>query len=129
MPKVTVTKSIRLTPEEAREAGRLATLLGSASESALLKEALLRGMMAMKLEAAVTRYTHRDLSVGEVAEMFGVPVPLLLQELARRRIPTMDVPVEEFEANLRRLMALHNLADRPRRSGGRRRSSPRPTSQ
>ena len=128
MPRATVTKSIRLTPEEARDAGRLATLLGSASESALLKEALLRGMMEMKLEAAVMRYTHRDVSVGEVAEMFGVPVPVLLQELARRRIPTMDVPVEEFEANLRQLTLLHNLLDTPRRSGRRQRGSSRSTS-
>ena len=128
MPKATVTKSIRLTPEEAREADRLAALLGAASESALLKEALLRGMTQMKLEAAVARYTHRDLSVGEVAELFGVPAPLLLQELALRRIPTMDVPEEEFEANLRRLMVLHDLTDRARRSGRGRRSSPRPTS-
>lgn len=123
MPRATVTKSIRLTPEEAREAGRLATLLGTASESALLKEALLRGMMEMKLEAAVMRYTYRDVSIGEVAEMFGVPVPLLLQELARRRIPTMDVPVEEFEANLRQLTALHHLADAPRRRGRRQRDT------
>ena len=125
MPKATVTKSIRLTPEEAREADRLAALLGATSESALLKEALLRGMTQMKLEAAVTRYTHRDLSVGEVAEMFGVPTPLLLHELARRRIPTMDVPVDEFEANLRRLIRLHGLTDRARRS--RRRPTQRTT--
>lgn len=71
----------------------------------------------MKLDAAVARYTHRDLSAGEVAEMFGIPEPVLLEELARRRIPTMDVPVEEFEANLRRLTARHGLEARPRRGG------------
>lgn len=128
MAKATVTKSIRLTPDEAREAGRLATLLGSPSESALLKEALQRGIMQMKLEAAVMRYTLRDLSVGEVAEMFGVPVALLLQELARRRIPTMDAPVEEFEANLRQLMVVHGLTDGTRRGGRRQRRSQPSTS-
>lgn len=79
-----------------------------------MKEALLRGLMAMKLEAAVARYTQRDLSVGETAELFGIPPVLLLQELARRRIPTMDVTVEEMEENLERLLARHGLGKQPR---------------
>lgn len=85
----------------------------------------MRDMMQMTLEAAVMCYTHRDLSVGEVAEMFSVPVVLLLQELARRRIPTIDMPVEEFEANLKHLTALHGLTDGSRLGGRRKRSSRR----
>lgn len=66
-------------------------------------------------------YTHRALSAGEVAAMFGISEPLLLEELARRRIRTMDVPGEEFEANSRRLVAVHGLMDEPRRRRKRRR--------
>ena len=69
----------------------------------------------MKLEAAVAPYTQRDLSVGETAELFGIPSVLLLQELARRRIPAMDVPVEEMEENLRNLLVRHGLEKKPRR--------------
>lgn len=116
MPTRTVTKSIRLTHEEARETSHLSALLSSVSEASLIKQAFRRGLMEMKLNAAVNRYTERDMSIGEVADTYSVSPADLAQELVRRRIPTMDVPANLIEDNLDRLLARHGLQPGSRRT-------------
>ncbi|MGI6610001.1 MAG: hypothetical protein ACOX4G_05755 [Limnochordia bacterium] len=106
----TFTKSIRLSQQEADEMAYLTTLLSASSEASLLKEALLRGVMEKKIEAAVQRYLRRDLSVGEVAELYRIPTHILVRALQERRIPMLDVTQEEAVTTLEALRVSHGLS-------------------
>lgn len=88
----------------------LATLLSASSEASLMKEALLRGMMETKIEAAIQRYLKRDLSVGEVAELYRLPTHILVRALQERRVPMLDVTQEEAATTLDALRARHGLS-------------------
>lgn len=101
----TVTKSIRLTAREADETARLVRVLTSASEAALIKEAYQRGLYEMKVEKAVARYLRRDLSIGEVAEIYGLSPADLTHELIYRKIKLMDdVPEDEVKESMTALL-------------------------
>ena len=106
MPK-TMTKSIRLSVEEARETARLAKAMPFGSEAALIKCAFSRGLMDIKLDEAVSRYTKRNLSLGEVAELYGLSSADLSAELQRRQIPMIESTYKEAAKNLDTLAARH----------------------
>lgn len=103
----TVTKSIRLTPQEADEMAHLATLLSASSEASLMKEALFRGMMQTKIDGAIQRYLKRDLSVGEVAELYRLPTHILVRALQDKRVPMLDLSPEEAETAWHALRQRH----------------------
>lgn len=102
-----VTKSIRITTDEAIALSRLSGLLSRSSEAALLYEAYSRGLAAIKLDEAVSQYTKREMSLGEVADLFELSSADLARELARRNIPMLEVSSEQAEENLNRLIERH----------------------
>jgi predicted HTH domain antitoxin len=102
-----VTKSIRITTDEAIALSRLSGLLSRSSEAALLYEAYSRGLAAIKLDEAVSEYTKREMSLGEVADLFELSSADLARELARRNIPMLEVSSEQAEENLNRLIERH----------------------
>lgn len=107
MAKKTVTKSIRLSPDEARELERLVQLFPASSEANLIKAAYLRGLTSLKLQGAIHTYAERQFSVGEVAEMYGLSPADLTNELVRRGIKLMEgITPAEAEANIERLLAI-----------------------
>jgi hypothetical protein len=71
-----VTKSIRMTAEEAGELSRLSRVLSKPNDAALLYEACSRGMKAIKLDEAINEYTKRERTLGEVAELFAPATPV-----------------------------------------------------
>ncbi len=104
----TITKSIRLTTEEANEASRLVHVLKGSSEASLIKEAFQRGLYDIKVEKAIARFLRRDLSVGEVADIYGLSPADLIQELIARKIKLMeDVPEDEVKTSMDELIEQH----------------------
>jgi len=77
-----ISKSIRLTPEEAKEL----------TESALMRRWVLEGLAHYKLEKAIAAYMRREVSIGEGAAMAGVSYNRFEQELWNRRIVVLEDP-------------------------------------
>jgi len=92
-PKLTrqakrVTKSIRLTPEEAEELGRLVE--GTAyAEAALLRQWVLAGMQQFRVAEAIHAYQEGHVSLRGAAERARLPVAMLLEELAVRKVAVL----------------------------------------
>jgi predicted HTH domain antitoxin len=80
-----ITKSIRLTEREARE---LAELVAehAASESALMRQWVLRGMQDYRIERAVAAYQRDEVDLSGGAAMAGIPIGSFVDELAMRRV-------------------------------------------
>lgn len=80
-----VTKSIRLTEAEART---LADLVEdhAASESALMRQWVLRGMRQFRIEQAVAAYQRDEVDLREGAAMADIPIGVFVDELATRRV-------------------------------------------
>ena len=76
-----VTKSIRLTPEEADELGRLVE--GTAyTEAALLRQWVLAGMQQFPVAEAVRAYEEGHLDLRAAGGRACLPVAVLLEEMA-----------------------------------------------
>lgn len=89
MSTSTVTKSIRLTREEAEkltEVARQATL----SESALMKKWILEGIQSQKLERAIRAYMERETDLRGGAAMAGVSYNRFLHEIQKRHIIILE---------------------------------------
>ena len=101
-----VTKSIRLTEEEARSLGDLVAA-HAASESALMRQWVLRGMESFRIEQAVLAYQRDEVDLRDGAALAGIPVGAFIDELAERRVallydpesiqPEIDEVLAEFE--------------------------------
>jgi predicted DNA-binding protein len=89
MSTSTVTKSIRLTPEESDELTRLAQQTAS-TEAALMKKWVLKGMEAQKLEFAIQAYMQRKTDLRGGAAMAGVPYNRFLREVQARNIVILE---------------------------------------
>ena len=90
-PRRSVPKSIRLTEDEVRE---LADLVKehAASESALMRQWVLRGMQQFRIEQAVAAYQRDEVDLCAGAALAGIPIGSFVDELAARRVAILDDP-------------------------------------
>lgn len=56
----------------------------------------------MRLAAAIHWYSQGTISQGKAAEIAGVSRAEFLEELARRKIPAMQITAEELAEEIRR---------------------------
>lgn len=85
-----LTKSIRLTKDEAAELGRYTELTGEV-EATALKRAALRGLRELRLEQALLTYLERHNSTA-AAEIAGIPRGEFLQIVVDKGITILDGP-------------------------------------
>lgn len=86
-----VTKSIRLTQDEAKQLAEVAELQ-AASESALMRRWVLRSMREARIENAVAAYQHDEVDLREGAAMAGIPIGVFVDELANRHVAILRDP-------------------------------------
>jgi hypothetical protein len=84
-----VTKSIRLTAEEADELGRLVEGTASA-EAALLRQWVLVGMQRFRVAEAIRAYQEGQVNLRGAAERARLPVAVLLEEMAARKVAVLE---------------------------------------
>jgi hypothetical protein len=88
-PARQVTKSIRLTREEAQELGRLVE--GTAyAEAALMRQWVLSGMQQFRLGEALRAYQEGHLDVRAAAEQAGLPMAVFVEEMAARKVALLE---------------------------------------
>ena len=84
-----VTKSVRFLPEESEELAKLSQT-SAVSESALMKQWILDGMRAKKLEFAIQAYMERKTDLRGGAAMAGIPYNRFLREVQARNIIILE---------------------------------------
>jgi hypothetical protein len=90
-PAKRVTKSIRLTTEEAEDLAQLVT--GTAyAEAALLRQWVLAGMQQFRIIEAIRMYQDGHVDIHQAAARARLPVAILLNEMAARRVAILDQP-------------------------------------
>lgn len=89
MSTKTITKSVRLTPEESAALAQLSEQT-MATESALLKRWVQQGMRAQKLDLAIHAYMDRRVDVRGAAAMAEVSYNRFAHELQARRIVILE---------------------------------------
>lgn len=88
-PAKRVTKSIRMTPEEAADLAQL--VVGTAyAEAALLRQWVLAGMQQFRVTAAIHAYQDGHLDVRHAAERAQLPVAIFLEELTARKVAILE---------------------------------------
>lgn len=86
-----VTKSIRLTSEESEELAHL--VRGTAyAEAALMRQWVLQGMQQFRVSEAIRAYQEGQLDLRQAAERAGLPVAVLLEEMAARKVAVLESP-------------------------------------
>src|SRR5215467_9569550 len=86
-----VTKSIRLTTEEADDLAQLVT--GTAyAEAALLRQWVLAGMQQFRVVEAIRLYQDGHIDIHQAATRARLPVAILLDEMAARKVAILDQP-------------------------------------
>jgi hypothetical protein len=86
-----ITKSVRLTPEEAADLAQL--VAGTAyAEAALLRQWVLAGMQQFRVTEAIRAYQEGALDVVQAAAQARLPVAVFLDELAARRVALLEQP-------------------------------------
>ena len=96
-----VTKSIRLRPEEADELAHLVANTAY-SEAALMRQWVLVGMERFRVSEAIRAYQEAEVDLRGAAERAGLPVAVLLEEMAARKVAVLDDP-EDFGLGLEAL--------------------------
>src|SRR5215813_2805381 len=90
-PTKRVTKSIRLTTEEADDLAQLVT--GTAyGEAALLRQWVLAGMQQFLVMEAIRMYQDGHVDINQAAVRARLPVAILLDEMAARKVAILDQP-------------------------------------
>jgi hypothetical protein len=90
-PAKRVTKSIRLTTEEAEDLAQLVT--GTAyAEAALLRQWVLAGMQQFRVAEAIRMYQDGHIDMHQAAARARLPVAILLNEMAARKVAILDQP-------------------------------------
>lgn len=84
-----VTKSVRFLPEEFEELARLSRV-SAVSESALMKQWILDGIRAKKLELAILAYMERRTDLRGGAMMADVSYNRFLREVQERNIVVLE---------------------------------------
>jgi hypothetical protein len=88
-PAKRVTKSIRLTPDEAAELAQL--VAGTAyAEAALLRQWVLTGMRQFRVAEAIRAYQDGRLDLWQAAAQARLPVAVFLEELAARKVAVLE---------------------------------------
>jgi hypothetical protein len=104
-----VTKSIRLTEEEAAALAQLVE--GTAyAEAALLRQWVMAGMQQFRLTAAIRAYQDGQVNVQQAAARAHLPVAVLLEEMASRKVAVLEVP-EAFGPGLTTLREAFGTVD------------------
>lgn len=85
MKTMTVTKSIRLLPEEAQEVARLSEQMVT-SEASLMKQWIRDGLRAQKIDLALRSYMQRQVDLRNAAAMAGVSYNRFLREVQAHNI-------------------------------------------
>ena len=93
-----VTKSIRLRPEEADQLAHLVADTAY-SEAALMRQWVLVGMERFRVSEAIRAYQEAEVDLRGAAERAGLPVAVLLEEMAARKVAVLDAP-EDFGPGL-----------------------------
>ena len=96
-----VTKSIRLRPEEADELAHLVENTAY-SEAALMRQWVLVGMKGFRVSEAIRSYQEAEVDLRGAAERAGLPVAVLLEEMAARKVAVLDKS-EDFGSGLEAL--------------------------
>ncbi len=89
MSTATVTKSIRLSPEESEELARLSEQTAT-PEASLMKQWVREGMRARKIELAIQAYMQRKTDLRGGAAMAGVSYNRFLREVQARNIVILE---------------------------------------
>ena len=90
-PAKRVTKSVRLTTEEAVDLAQL--VAGTAyAEAALLRQWVLAGMQQFRVVEAIRAYQDGYMEVRQAAERAHLPLAVFLDELAARKVALLDHP-------------------------------------
>lgn len=89
MNGVIVTKSVRLLPEESEELAKLSRA-SSVSESALMKQWIMEGIRAKKLELAIQSYMERKTDLRGGAMIAGLSFNRFLREVQARNIVVLE---------------------------------------
>jgi len=89
MSKTTITKSIRLSPDESEEVAQLSAKT-AVTEATLLRKWVQEGIKAQKLELAVQAYMQRHCDLRGGAAMAGVSYNRFLHELQNRHIAILE---------------------------------------
>lgn len=88
-PAKRVTKSIRLTQDEAAELAQLVE--GTAyAEAALLRQWTLTGMQQFRRAEAIRAYQDGDVDIWQAAEQAHLPLGVFLEELAARKVAVLE---------------------------------------
>jgi len=90
-PAKRVTKSIRLTPEEAEDLARLVADTAYA-EAALLRQWVLAGMQQFRVAEALRAYQEGHVDIYRAAQQARLPVAVLLEEMAARKVAVLEHP-------------------------------------
>jgi predicted DNA-binding protein len=90
-PAKQVTKSIRLTTEEADDLAQLVT--GTAyTEAAILRQWVFAGMEQFRAVEAIRLYQDGSVDIHQAAARARLPVSILLDEMAARKVALLDQP-------------------------------------
>jgi len=89
MSAMMITKSVRLTPDEAQELARAAQQT-AATESALMKKLILEGLQAQKLDRAIHAYMRREVDLRGGAALAGVSYNRFLHQVQARHIVILE---------------------------------------
>lgn len=89
MSTITVTKSIRLSPEESEELARLSEQTAT-PEASLMKQWVREGMRARKIELAIQAYMQRKTDLRGGAAMASVSYNRFLREVQARHIVILE---------------------------------------
>jgi hypothetical protein len=102
-PAKRVPKSIRLTTEEADDLAQL--VAGTAyAEAALLRQWVLAGMQQFRIVEAIQLYQDGYVDIHQAAVRARLPVAILLDEMAARKVAILDQP-DAFGPGLEALRA------------------------
>ena len=89
MSSATITKSVRLSPNESQELSDLSKLYET-SETALMKKWIAEGIKAEKIERATRAYQKRQVDLRAGAAMAGVSYNRFMREVEARNIVILD---------------------------------------
>jgi predicted DNA-binding protein len=89
MSTTTVTKSVRLSPEESEELARLSEQT-AATEASLMKQWIREGMRAKRIGLAIQAYLERKADLRGAAAMAGVSYNRFLREVQARNIVILE---------------------------------------
>ena len=90
-PAKRVTKSIRLTTEEAEDLAQLVT--GTAyAEAAILRQWVRAGMQQFRVVEAIWLYQDGYVDIPPAAVRARLPIAIVLDEMATRKVVLLDQP-------------------------------------